>query len=131
MYQNGGTLVYLLPEPYPATPVIELLNAKLSNAAWKPLRNDLLNPSLENSFDKGWSQFQDAVRSPDRPTEKLSWQGQWQDVRGDVVIYILDYEGVVAEGHITARGPLRVSATRLTSEQVKALQGHNRGRIGG
>jgi hypothetical protein len=129
--RQNNAVVYLLTAPFPATPVIEALNTRLTNAGWKPLRNDVLNPSSENSFDKGWSQFQDALRSPDRSTEKFQWQGQWQDSSGDVVIYELEYDGTLAEGHVSARGPLRVSATRLSPDRVKALQGRNRAQMGG
>jgi hypothetical protein len=90
--RDGGSiqLSYKLKEDYPASSVLKEISTQLSAAGWQPLKEDFLNPGQPSSHVKGWSNFEDASRSPTKI--RYSWMGSWEDKYGNIVTYILIYE---------------------------------------
>ena len=120
--QNSGTVLYNMSEAYPAPDTIRQLNARLTEKGWQPLRKDVLNPSLDTSFDRPWGEAQ--VRSNSGGlVERFQWIGQWQDSAGNVAAYTLNYDGVVDSSRIIRPvGPLRMSAARLSPSQIRKIR---------
>jgi hypothetical protein len=86
---NTDQVTYNLKVAYPAPEVISQLLKKTSDMGWSPLKEDFLNPGLPTSIVRGWSDYEDASRKPN--TKVHSWQTDWQNKNGDVLIYGLKY----------------------------------------
>ena len=119
--ENEGTVVYRLNEEYPALPVIQTIQSRLERSGWHPLREDFLNPGLPSSLVRGWTSHED--RTQGRAAQVYQWMAQWEDDSKRIVWYDLTYDAVTeSDGRIRAHGPLKVSATLLSSATVKGLQ---------
>jgi hypothetical protein len=90
--RDGGSiqLSYKIKENYPATSVINHTSSQMKTNGWKLLEKDYLNPDLPSSHERGWSNFEDAVRSPTKIVHQ--WIGDWQDKYGNIVRYIFIYQ---------------------------------------
>jgi len=91
-YQLGGTfhLEYDIVCKYPAMEVIKTISDKLAENAWKPLREDYLNPGLPSSHVTGWTSFGDISVKPER--EIHQWLANWENEKGEVITYGLIYQ---------------------------------------
>ena len=78
---------YTIKVDYPATAVISTLLKQLSDKGWSPLKEDYLNPGLPTSIVRGWTQFEDGTKQPNDIVH--SWSSDWQNTKGDVLMYIL------------------------------------------
>ncbi len=86
---NTDQVTYNLKAAYPAPEFIDQLLKKTNDMGWTPLKEDFLNPGLPTSIVRGWSDYEDASRKPN--TKVHSWQTDWQNKNGDVLIYGLKY----------------------------------------
>lgn len=82
-------VTFNLKADYPAAGIIDQLLKGTSDMGWTPLKEDFLNPGLPTSIVRGWSYYEDASRKP--YTKVHSWQTDWQNKNGDVLIYRLRY----------------------------------------
>jgi hypothetical protein len=82
-------VTYNLKAEYPATEIINQLLKKTADAGWSPLKEDFLNPGLPTSVVRGWSDYEDMSKKPN--TKVHSWQTDWQNISGDVLIYGFKY----------------------------------------
>jgi len=91
-YQLGGTfhLEYEIVCKYPAMEVIKTISDKLAGNAWKPLRDDWLNPGLPSSHVTGWTHFGDISAKPER--EVHQWLADWENEKGELVVYGFVYQ---------------------------------------
>lgn len=89
---RDGTVgvTYEIDMAFPAAPLLERLRAVFPADTWRALPNDWLNPGLPSSHTRGWGNFQDGTNTP--TTEVHQWMAQWQDLHGDVVLYVLRYD---------------------------------------
>ena len=89
-YVFGKTqLVYRVDVEYPADGALKTIYAKLRQQGWRPLKRDLLNPSIPSSHVRGWQQFEDDTTNP--KTTVHAWQTQWMNQQKDIVEYMLEY----------------------------------------
>jgi hypothetical protein len=90
--QSNGTIgvTYELDMPYPATGLLQAVHQTFSAADWRPMVDDWLNPGLASSHSRGWTSFIDGTRKPEMTVHQ--WMAQWQNVKGDVVLYVLRYD---------------------------------------
>ena len=86
---NTDQVTYNLRAAYPAPEVTDQLLKKTNDMGWTPLKEDFMNPGLPTSIVRGWSDYEDASRKPN--TKVYSWQTDWQNKNGDVLIYGLKY----------------------------------------
>lgn len=122
--ENDGSVMYDSKEAYPATSAISMIHHKLTEAGWRPLEKDVLNPSMPTSLSTGWGQFQD-LPVDGRRVEKYQWLEQWESPNGTgtVAWYVLTYDAEVDSlGVVRAKGPLRVTATLLSKNAIKAMR---------
>ena len=82
-------VTYNLKAAFPAPEVIDQLLKKTSDMGWTPLKEDFMNPGLPTSIVRGWSDYEDASKKPN--TKVHSWQTDWQNKNGDVLIFGLKY----------------------------------------
>jgi len=88
---NGADLVsYNLKVAYPASEVIQEINSKLAQQGYKPLKESFLNPRIPSSMERGWSEFVDATKTPNKTVHQ--WITDWSNSAGEIVTYILRYE---------------------------------------
>jgi hypothetical protein len=81
-------LLYRVEAVYPAADVLRTITGRLKTMGWKPLE-DFLNPGLQSSHVRGWQYYEDQSKQP--KTTVRVWQGDWQNVLGDIVTYRLEY----------------------------------------
>lgn len=89
-YEGTDQISYRLQVDYPAHNVIETISQSLKDKGWEPLKEDFLNPGLPSSHVRGWTNFTDATRSPERRVHQ--WLAQWENDQQDIVCYGLRYE---------------------------------------
>lgn len=87
---TGGKQVnFKYSERFPANNLIEILNREFVSLGWTPREESYLNPGLQTSHVRGWSQFQDATGEELMVVHQ--WWGEWQHSSGAVVSYVLRY----------------------------------------
>ncbi len=91
-YDRDGVreVSYDVDVAYPASPFLCELTHHLDDRHWLGLREDALNPGLESSLVRGWTDFEDASERPD--THVHSWGAQWRNQDGELLTYVLRYE---------------------------------------
>jgi hypothetical protein len=80
---------FVLHESFPGRQVISEIRTHLTNAGWKPLKEDWLNPGTSSPRTKGWSQYVDETGGALR--DYWMWKSTWQDAKGDLIQYSLRY----------------------------------------
>jgi hypothetical protein len=125
-------ITYRVREEFAADALLGRIRAALPSPEWQPLPNDWLNPGLLSSHKRGWTDFDDATRTP--PTHVHQWLAQWQDSQGNVVWYALRYDSRVQGGAADLSRPdnssLSVTAVFVperVAKQILSSAGH-RGR---
>jgi hypothetical protein len=88
-FEGTSQLVYRAYVDYPAEPAIKTISKTLRKEGWTPLDSDYWNPTIPSSHRRGWQQFQDSTASP--TTTVNQWMAQWQNPKGDLVSYTLEY----------------------------------------
>jgi hypothetical protein len=88
-FNGTDQLLYEIKIQYPANAVLEELRKQLEIKGWSPLSEDYLNPGLPSSHIRGWSDFIDATKSPERKVHQ--WLAQWEDKKGDILWCTLRY----------------------------------------
>ncbi len=120
--ENDGTVRYTVMDRYPATRTIDDLRQRVQARGWRPLRANLLSPEQQNSFDRGWFEYEDAT-GRDGLKYVSEWVGQWEDTSGRVLWYVLRFERVrrnEATDRLMVRGTLLSAA-----DVVKTRKGGN------
>ena len=82
-------LQYRVGEAYPATKTIEAIGAQLRDRGWRPVDVDFLNPGTPTSHRRGWGGILDSSETPQQRVD--AWSGDWTNVDGDNVRYLLAY----------------------------------------
>jgi hypothetical protein len=80
---------FVLHETYPGRQVISEIRTHLTNAGWKPLTEDWLNPRTSSPRGSGWIQYVEETGGALR--DYWMWQSAWQDAKGDLIRYSLRY----------------------------------------
>lgn len=86
---NTDQVWYTLQAEHPAAAVISELQKKIDDKGWSTLKEDYLNPGLPTSAVHGWTKFEDVSKQPN--TMVHSWSSDWQNKKGDVLRYHLNY----------------------------------------
>ncbi len=116
---NGETqLMYKLDIDYPAESALRAISKKLQQRGWKPLKWDLLNPSIPSSHVSGWEQFDDDTTKP--RTTVHQWLGDWENKRRDIVSYALEYR--YPTGGISDLHTMRVLGLFIPSSVAAKMQ---------
>jgi hypothetical protein len=84
-----GSVSYRPIEPHPADATIKEIRSRLESQGWKLVADDLMNPGMTNSHQRGWMNYIDGTR---RDANVFLWSGAWESTRGDRVEYWLRYE---------------------------------------
>ncbi len=87
--KNTDQVWYTLKVEYPAAEVINDLQKKINDKGWSSLKEDYLNPGIPTSAMRGWTKFDDVSKQPN--TVVHSWNSDWQNKRGDILRYHLNY----------------------------------------
>ena len=82
-------ILYEIKAGYPAKALLEEITKKLEIKGWKPLPEDYLNPGLPSSHVRGWTDFIDGTKSPERIV--YQWLAQWENKSGDILWCTLRY----------------------------------------
>jgi hypothetical protein len=116
---SGSTqqVSYRVKETYPAAVLIDNIKKRYSHGGWTILEQDLLNPSIPSSHLRGWSSY-DMMKDNISYTF-FTWSAQWQNERGDVILYSLRYQ--YPSGHAKL-DELVVTASFLSKESVRKLK---------
>jgi hypothetical protein len=92
---NTDQVWYTLKVEHPASDVINGLQKKIDDQGWMALKEDYLNPGMPTSAVRGWSKFDDVSKQPH--TVVHSWNSDWQNKKGDVLRYHLNYRHPINE----------------------------------
>jgi hypothetical protein len=66
------------------------LSQRLEQTRWRRRSHQYLNPIRATSFDQGWKRAGSGIRHPTgRSSEPYTWNGEWEDVEGNVIQYTL------------------------------------------
>lgn len=88
---NGADLVsYNLKVAFPANEVIQEITSKLAEQGYKPLKESFLNPGIPSSMERGWSEYVDATKTPNKTVHQ--WNTDWSNNAGEIVSYMFRYE---------------------------------------
>jgi hypothetical protein len=124
-------LTYMVREEFAADALLGQLRAALPPPEWQPLPNDWLNPDLASSHTRGWTDVDDAMRTP--PAHVHQWLAQWQDSHGNVVWYALRYDSRLKSGAADLSRPddSRLSVTAVwVPERIATQLASSAGRRG-
>jgi hypothetical protein len=121
---DGETgVTYTVREEFPADDVLRQIRAGLPAPEWRPLSDDWLNPGMRSSQERGWTNFSDLTKTP--RSEVHQWLAQWQDSRGNVVVYALRYDSKAREGRDDMSRPdntnLHVAAVWVPAEVAERM----------
>jgi hypothetical protein len=83
--EYDGVVRYTVREPYPATHTLDAISTVLKNSGWQPVQEDLLNPGVRSSHERGWTDYEQDDR------HVFQWLAAWRNNGGDVVQYTLRY----------------------------------------
>jgi hypothetical protein len=86
---NAEQVWYTFKVEYPSSGAITGLQKKIDDKGWVTLKEDYLNPGLPTSAVRGWSKFEDVSKKPNNVVH--SWNTDWQNKKGDVLRYHLNY----------------------------------------
>jgi hypothetical protein len=90
-YQDGRQQVtYAIESEYPAEDVLSFIRAELRKRGWRPLAQDLFNPDIPSSHQRGWTFFEDHTQKP--WTGVYAWNADWENGSHDIVVYALRYD---------------------------------------
>ena len=113
---NGTQQVtYSIVAQYPASNVISEINNQLKIKGWSALEKDWLNPQIPTSHVRGWTNFIDETKDPNQ--EVHSWNSNWENAQGDILIYVLTYSNPLkTESNMS---DLKILAIFIPEEIVK------------
>lgn len=114
-----GSVSYRLPEPHPADATLKQIRSRLEGQGWKPVPEDLMNPGMTNSHDRGWMNYIDGTKND---ANVFLWSAAWESTRGDRVEYWLRYEYAKDSGPMSAKPPLQLSAVYMTAPTVNIIR---------
>ena len=114
-----GSVSYRLPEPHPADATLAQIRSQLEGKGWKPVPEDLMDPGVTNSHDRGWMNFIDGTRND---ANVFVWSGAWESTRGDHVEYWLRYDYPKDSGPMSAKPPLQLKAFYMTAPTVNIIR---------
>ena len=114
-----GTVSYRLTEPYPAEATLERIRTRLEGQGWRAVVEDLMNPGITNSHERGWMNFIDATRNS---ANVFLWSAAWENNRGDRVEYWLRYDFAKGAGPESGNPPLQLSAIYMSAPTVKVIR---------
>jgi hypothetical protein len=77
-----GSVSYRLTEAHPAGTTIKGIRSGLEGQGWKPVPDDLMNPGMTNSHDRGWMNYTDGTRND---ANVFLWSAAWESTGGDRV----------------------------------------------
>jgi hypothetical protein len=80
---------FVLHEAFPGQQVISDIRTHLTNAGWKALKEDWLNPGTSSPHTREWSQYVEETGGTLR--DYWMWKSAWQDAKGDLIQYSLRY----------------------------------------
>jgi hypothetical protein len=117
-FEGTDQVSYNLKVDYPASGVIEEIMSKLAKQGWQPQKEDFLNPGLQTSIVRGWSEFGDATKSPVKTVHQ--WMADWRSNNGDIVRYCIRYE--YPEGKEKDLKNLKIMAIYIPASLVKETE---------
>jgi hypothetical protein len=88
-FHGTDQLFYKINATYPANQEINGLYEKLEAKGWRPLKEDYLNPGLPSSHVRGWTDFIDGTKKPERQVHQ--WLAQWESMNKDILWCTLRY----------------------------------------
>jgi hypothetical protein len=88
------SVMYYVPEAYPAHETLNQIKQSLADAGWRPARCSELGKSERSSHAEGW---QDLPNS-DGSSFGRFWSGTWVNTRGQTVHYLLAYRPFASGG---------------------------------
>jgi hypothetical protein len=112
---NDGGVVFELPEPYPAAKTLQIIRDQLSAKGWKPVVEDVLNPTNRSSHATGWERHETADGQSIH-----QWVGAWMDPNQNVLLYRLSYK--TSKGESTIEPRVEVAAAFLSPQTLSALR---------
>jgi hypothetical protein len=72
---DDGSVSYRLTEPHPANATIKEIRSRFEGQGWKPIAEDLMNPGMTNSHDRGWMNYIDGIRND---ANVFLWSAAWK-----------------------------------------------------
>lgn len=116
--QRQDEVEYVVKERYPAVNAIRDITRSLKATGWRPLPNDLFNPSIASSHSRGWEHFVDTRPNP--PVRTFQWNAQWANKQGDAVLYVLSYRTDTELPNDPTGDELRVNAGFMSSSLLRS-----------
>lgn len=111
-----GQLGYRLPEPYPGRNAIQEVRRRLRDQGWRPRERDFLNPTLTYAITTNW-------REAEMPEGYiLAWSEQWENARGDVVMYGFSYPAPGSGAEPASTVPMDVLISYFGADRVKSVR---------
>lgn len=110
-------VVYQIDAAYPASPFLCELTGHLQTQQWRGLRQDPLNPEIVSDLIRGWHDFTDISRPPERRVH--AWMASWRNADGDLLTYSLRYEYPV--NTTPALSTLTVAANLARAKAVRVM----------
>jgi hypothetical protein len=86
-------LAYELEQRYPAESVTARIKAVAAPDRWHPLEQDWLNPDLPGGLSRGWLDFVEATKKPNKTV--YVWNAEWRSDAGSLLVYNLKYESAI------------------------------------
>jgi len=80
---------YDLHEDFPAKTFLANVDGFLKKNGFEVQKYDLLNPTIQNSYFRGWSDFEDHTKNPPRMVQQ--WMTDWRNDKGEYVVACLRY----------------------------------------
>lgn len=114
-----GSVSYRLAEAHPADATLRDIRSRLEGQGWKPVSDDLMNPGMTNSHDRGWMNYIDGTRDD---ANVFLWSAGWESTRGDRVEYWLRYEYAKDAEPMSAKLPLQLTALYMTAPTVNVIR---------
>jgi hypothetical protein len=109
-------VTYIVHEPFPAKQIIKEISSRLTNAGWKPLKDDRLNSGVRSPHVRGWSQYVDETDGTLR--DYWRWTAAWQDADGDLIEYALLYSRPFRSKH-------RMGDASISGNWMSAAKAHS------
>lgn len=82
-------VIYRVDAKFPAMGIIGFISYKLHENGWHALAHGFIDPKIPTSAVRGWTEFIDGTRRPERYVRQ--WLSDWQDSSGNTVEYTFRY----------------------------------------